>query len=160
MYSIKKNCLNCGKEFFVAPTRKNVGKNCSWKCRIEYTKEQLVCAWCGKKYTRVKSINKRILKQNPDAKFYCCKSHQISGIKFKGGYISHGYKILGMNGKEIREHRMIMENHLGRKLNPKEHIHHINHNKLDNRIENLQLMSIQEHGSLEGKRGGRPKKYV
>ena len=35
--------------------------------------------------------------------------------------------------KKERLHRKIMEDKLGRKLSTNEHVHHINHNKLDNR---------------------------
>ena len=40
-----------------------------------------------------------------------------------------------------REHRHIVEQHLGRPLGPKEEVHHMNADKTDNRLENLELWS-------------------
>ena len=43
------------------------------------------------------------------------------------------------------EHRLIIEEYFGRKLKEDEHVHHINGDKKDNRLENLVVMSAQAH---------------
>ena len=60
----------------------------------------------------------------------------------------------------VREHRLSMENHIGRYLSPKEVVHHIDGNKKNNDISNLVLYASNgEHlrDELKGRkqRGGR-----
>lgn len=45
----------------------------------------------------------------------------------------------------IDEHRLVMEQVLGRRLRRDEHVHHLNGNPRDNRPENLALLSQAEH---------------
>lgn len=45
-------------------------------------------------------------------------------------------------------HRVIMENYIGRLLTPDEVVHHKDHNKKNNDISNLELLSLNEHNRL------------
>lgn len=47
-------------------------------------------------------------------------------------------------------HRVVMENHLGRLLSANEVVHHKDHNKKNNSIENLEVMNAQEHSKFHG----------
>jgi hypothetical protein len=47
----------------------------------------------------------------------------------------------------MREHIIVMENHLERKLQKGEVVHHIDGNKTNNDINNLDLCSVVEHNN-------------
>jgi len=51
------------------------------------------------------------------------------------------------NRKWVYEHREAMKQHLGRDLDSSEHIHHINRDYRDNRLNNLEIVTAAEHMS-------------
>lgn len=58
----------------------------------------------------------------------------------KAGYV----RLWVSRDERVLEHRQLMENHLGRKLNRSEVVHHINGKNADNRLANLQLTTFSE----------------
>lgn len=67
--------------------------------------------------------------------------------KNKKGYIEGRVWIDSHTRVQVKQHRWIMENHLGRKLLDCEDVHHKNGVKDDNRIENLEVIAHGEHTS-------------
>jgi hypothetical protein len=61
------------------------------------------------------------------------------------GTIFNGYRMFHIKDKKLFEHRIIMEEILGRKLKSNEIVHHIDENRLNNHPSNLQVMIRNQH---------------
>ena len=59
-----------------------------------------------------------------------------------------GYVSVWQGKRQVLEHRLVMEEALGRRLLLSELVHHRNGDTQDNRLENLQLMTVSEHSKL------------
>lgn len=70
-----------------------------------------------------------------------------------------GYVGTLMKGRHRREHRWIMEQHLGRALGRDEHVHHRNGVKYDNRLANLVVLDKWKHHLIENTLRGRWARY-
>ena len=147
---IDRQCLNCKKHFKIYPSRlrrnSNEGKFCSLKCATtgkfnpRYNGGLKIlerkCKQCGKVFTL--TVREARLRKG----IYCSYKCVYKSLRKE---ILVGYRQITVNGKPKDEHRYIMEEYLGRKLNKNEHVHHINGIKFDNRLENLMVLTHAEH---------------
>mgnify|MGYP001589666611 FL=1 len=129
---IIKKCLTCRSEFKTKPSilKRGQGKYCSQKCKrhSQETKNKIGEHW----------------KKEKNPRWNCGKTINSQGYLLVKAP-SHPF---AENRGYVREHRIVMEKHIGRFLDPSEDIHHINGIKIDNRIENLQIISRKDHTSL------------
>lgn len=162
---IMKPCIICNKPIYVKDyekTKKYCSRDCKHKGQSLIPRKKtglfFECPRCKNKQYCTKSsfeLNKTGIK-------YCsirCKSEDMKEGKVDWCFKNEGknkdrniYPRKQINNVRMKEHRRIIQEHIGRKLHRSEHVHHINGNPLDNRIENLQIVSAQEHGKIHKKK--------
>lgn len=69
-------------------------------------------------------------------------------IIFNREFENQGYKFIRTNGTYKREHRLVCELNIGRKLRKDEDVHHIDGNKLNNEFSNLYICSRNKHSKV------------
>ena len=147
MILIHKICKTCNKDFYLTPYYAKKRKFCSPKCYWIFSKLH------PNKGTFPKGhISKYGFKKGHIGKKGKEHHNWKNGTKkMLEGYILRkcpGHPFAYKYGEYVPEHRLVMEDYLGRYLYPKEQIHHKNGIRNDNRIENLQIVGYPHFGKI------------
>ena len=151
---MKKICELCGKEYFrgerLSDKQWDSQKFCSRSCGARHTvrlklEDPSFCKFLRKIATGRKQSEetktKRGLYKKGDERW-----------NWKGGISIDRGKYLRINLTGERLHRRVMEESLGRKLCSNELVHHIDGDTFNNNINNLKIVTREEHVRLHNPR--------
>ena len=154
-----RQCEYCNKKFH---PRWDTQRFCSRRCGYDNRRKPRVtenCVQCGKLLRRdrpkhVRYCSPRCVQlgsfgriRGPVAPLGTIKNTQSGYLAIKVGKEYPGSNRTGW----ILHHRYLMEQHLDRHLERREHIHHKNGRRDDNRLENLELWAL-DHANPAGVR--------
>lgn len=111
-----------------------------------------ICEQCGKSYNRklrpsgvLESSQEYVIRKYCSQVCYHILNRGKQHHRYKTGF-KHGHKggyIRYTDGQYV--HRVVMSEHIGRPLLTEEHVHHIDGDPTNNKIENLEIVSNSEH---------------
>ena len=125
-----------------------VGRRCGVHARIETLWDEDYLKKLSEEYT-----------VNEIAKLIGCHHNSVRaafgrfGIKTKNGHIPKTKQSRKYSSKKdannhyIPEYRAIVEQKIGRRLSSTEHVHHLDHNPENNSLDNLTILSREDHTS-------------
>lgn len=148
---MEKRCDTCGCEIKKRPRNSMaefaMQRFCSHACHYKSKGLSLVCLSCGKTFNTTLC--------HADRRFCSTSCNDKSGEKnpnWKGGVqtSAHGYRMtkivqLEGRGKYRPQHRLVMEQRIGRALKNVEAVHHVNGDKADNHP--LNLLYFRRHSA-------------
>ena len=178
----KLSCLKCNKEYKIELTqylfdKGKYKKHCSRKCANSRTwaeADKIKKSISAKNSEKVKAINNLLKKSileikckncskrlNRKAKSGLCRKCFNKNIRkefiIKGSRVCisapEEYKGKLYDGKYILRYRYVMEQHIGRLLKDNEIVHHKDKDITNDSIENLELMTNQDHAAFHNKKG-------
>lgn len=152
--NFKKQLPGSTEKKAVARKRNSQKYDANPKCRVDGCKKHSMSkrglGLCDTHYQRLYTTGS-IQSETPIS----FARHGINHARWKGGEIinergrvlvfSPNHPFPSSCKKYVYRYRLVMEKHLGRFLDPKEIVHHKNGIKDDDRIENLEVMTNQEH---------------
>lgn len=123
-----------------------------WAFCYDCLRERWVILYRGKPQSlRCRSCS---AKRRPRGRGEACHNWKGGRVRLAGGYFriklipSDPFYPMASRTSYVLEHRLVMAKFLGRCLKPWEIVHHKNHIRDDNHIENLQLVKDVKHSQI------------
>jgi hypothetical protein len=154
---MKSTCPTCGEQFtWRKPSRPQ--ECCSRSCAVRKpdrpksgpkprSRPVSVCGWRGKEFQH---------RTRPKTGTYCSRECAGRSKRTTGGlqFVDGRWYVRLRDGQSKQLYsRCVMEGSLGRHLESYEHVHHINGDKADDRVENLEVLHYSENHAIHAARG-------